>query len=359
DDAVDLLSGGYAQDPGSVSYLFRLSTLLAGQGKYSVAAEYLDKLHQLRPEDGQILYLAGEAYEHLGDYEAALARYTSAITKRPTDPEVWFARARILLDLGEAQNAVRSARQAVSLSDDWAEAWVFLGRAEKEAGSLQESRKTLSYASVINPEDPEGWCLLGDVLFELREYPASSLAYSRALQENPSYQQARDGKIRVLCLTGEWNSALSEYDSSLIIRGENFWDLYGKGMVLLDIDRIEEAHVNLERSLRYAENDPVALFNLANAWGELNDFKRAEELYVRSLTLNPEDSRVWCVRGHSLRDTGDYSEAVICFDRALEIDPDDDEAFFGRDACLKALEGEEVPLIITGMNHQPILKNGK
>ncbi|MFH0966354.1 MAG: tetratricopeptide repeat protein, partial [Methanobacteriota archaeon] len=359
EEAIGLLTSGYEQDPSSIPYLYRLSTLLAELGEYSVAVEYFDKIYQLKPEDGQILFLAGEAYEHLGDYETALERYSSAITERPTDPEIWLARARVQLDLGEAQSAVISARQATSLSDDWFEAWVLLGRAEKEAGFLHESRKSLTYASVINPDDPDGWRHLGDVLFDLKEYPASSMAYSRILLQNPSDKQARNGKIRVLCSMGEWDSALAEYTAALTIRGENFWDLFGKGMVLINIDRVEEAQINLERSFQYAENDPVALFNLGNAWGELNDFSRAEELYVLSLELDSEDIRVWCVRGHTLIDSGNYGEAAVCFDRALEIDPENDEAFFGRDACLKALDGEGFALPKTGMNHQPILKSGE
>jgi tetratricopeptide (TPR) repeat protein len=43
-----------------------------------------------------------------------------------------------------------------------------------------------------------------------------------------------------------------------------------------------------------------------------------------------EDVRTWCERGHEALDRGDPEQAIDCYDRALEADPENPEAWCGR-----------------------------
>ena len=105
-----------------------------------------------------------------------------------------------------------------------------------------------------------------------------------------------------------------------------------------------EATEILEHSLRFARNDPAALSRLGDAWRDLEDFCRADELYARSLELDPEDGEVWCNRGCVLMNTDNIQEALHCFDQALTLNPGDARAGAGRDTCLTILNLDLSPV---------------
>jgi len=355
-EAIETLTTGILKNPDSVALLYRSATLHANPGKYHIAASYLDHIHRLRPEDGQVLYLAGEAYERMGDIDTALERYTSAIAEDPTNPLIWLVRGRLLLDLGHFEDAVVSARQAALLSDNWFDAWFLLGKAEKEAGYFKDARKTLTYVTQIKPEDPDGWSLLGDVLYKIHEPKAARIAYDRALVIDKYHMDARVGKIGALLFVGDEDGAMAEYDISLSLRGDNFWDLLGKANIFIDSERYEEAFSYLEKAQKHVGSDPGALSHLANRWCDLCEFARADAIYEKSLEIDPDNAEVWRWRGQELKDANKYTQAIACFERALEIDPKDDDSYWAIKNCQDVLDGKVKPLILS-LKRQHLLKS--
>jgi tetratricopeptide (TPR) repeat protein len=331
--------------------MYRFATLHAKKENYQIASDYFDQIYKIRPEESQVLYLAGEAYERMGNLETALERYTSAICEDPMDSLVWLVRGRVLLNMGEAEDALLSLKQATSLSDEWFDAWMLQGKIEIELGYLDEARKSLTYATVLIPDESESWRLLGDVLHNLKDINPSRIAYERALAIDFSDHEARRGKINAHLSAAEIEEALGEYDIALSLKGENFWDLYGKAMVLFDANRVQEGEIILERAEAFVSEDPKVLFCLAGGWGAICEFERAESFYAASCELDPENSKVWCLRGHSLRDAGKFDEAVVCFNRALEIDPEDSESHSGKEICMDILEGRTLPYTCQRPDH--------
>ncbi|NLM28844.1 MAG: tetratricopeptide repeat protein [Methanomicrobiales archaeon] len=56
-------------------------------------------------------------------------------------------------------------------------------------------------------------------------------------------------------------------------------------------------------------------------------FDRAIVCYNRALEISPDDPVVWKRKGFVLLKIGRYNEAVACYDRALELDPEDATAW--------------------------------
>lgn len=357
DVAIEVLKSLIQETPETLPYLYRLATLLADQQKYEDALIYLEKAEQLRPDDSHLKFLAGQACEQIRDLDKALEFYSRALKEKPDDPGLWLARARILLDLGSSDDALASARQATSLSDDWFEAWIIQGRAEMDVGLSEDARKTLTLATLIRPDDPEGWRYLGDVLISVKEGKAACVAFDKALELDRSYHDARYGKIQALLFIGEWEIALDEYNISISLKGDNFWDLYGKAMVLIDIDHEDEAQVCLEASSRFAIGDPIELSALGNAFNMVSDFLKADIYYDQSLLLDPENAETWNRRGHNLRDAGKHTDAIASFDRALELDPEDGDAYLSREDCIQLFESGNFTPVNERKNREPIMKD--
>ncbi len=357
DTAVQVLISASQKLPDTVPLLYRLATLLADQHRYGDALEYLEKVISLRPEDAHLKYLAGQTCEQTRDLEKSLDFYTIALRDKPDDSGIWLARARVLLDLGSSHEALASARQATSLSDDWYEAWIIQGRAEMDCNIPEDARKTFTLATLIRPEDPEGWRYLGDVLMVVKEAKASWTAYDRALALDRSYHDARYGKIGALLFIGEWDLAIEEYDISLSLKGENFWDLHGKAMILMDIDREDEAIQCLEKAGVFAVGDSVEMSILGDAWNMVCEFSKSEHWYDQSLQLDPDNAEVWSRRGHNLKDAGKHQDAVKSFDQALNLDPEDGDSYLSRQDCVKLIEIGDFTPINEMKNRESILKD--
>jgi len=357
DLAISILLNGINHNPRRISGLYRLARIYTDKGDHKEAAVLFEQLHQLRPDDIHILRLTGEEYEKLADYDTALERYTSALMLKPDDPELWLSRARIFLQVGNFYDALLASKQATSLSEEWFDAWLLRGHSEIECSRLGDARRSLTCASVIQPDNPECWRLLGDALIADHEGKAACIAYDKGLAIDFSDHTAREGKIQALRFLGEWEEAIREYDVALSLKGENFWDLYGKGMILMDIEREDEAEICLKQSERYSHQDSRALYALGNAWADLTNFSRADEFYALSLEVDPENAEVWNMRGHTLRDAGDHTEAIRCFDQALELDPEDGDSYVSRESCTKILRGEETAPQIIVKNRDSIMKD--
>jgi superkiller protein 3 len=59
--------------------------------------------------------------------------------------------------------------------------------------------------------------------------------------------------------------------------------------------------------------------------------------YDRALQIKPNDYEAWNNRGNALFNLGRYEEAITCYDRAIEIKPDYHLASHNRGTALRKL----------------------
>jgi len=52
-------------------------------------------------------------------------------------------------------------------------------------------------------------------------------------------------------------------------------------------------------------------------------FEEALDFFEQALLLNQNDPNLWNNKGVTLRSLGRYEEAMVCFNKSLEIDPRD------------------------------------
>lgn len=120
----------------------------------------------------------------------------------------------------------------------------------------------------------------------------------------------------------------------------NLDDLFGE---ILSLVRAGKAREALERLDGFLEADP-SLGNIWAVWalrGEimhgLNEFSEALKCLDRALELESEHAALWLNRGLVLGDLGKVEEALESFDKALEIAPDFAEAWLIKGTVLWVL----------------------
>lgn len=68
------------------------------------------------------------------------------------------------------------------------------------------------------------------------------------------------------------------------------------------------------------------------------EYEAAFASYDQAVQLEPDDDAAWYNRGIALDELGRYEEAVASYDRALQLKPDNDAAWYNK-ACCYALQG--------------------
>jgi tetratricopeptide (TPR) repeat protein/ribonuclease BN (tRNA processing enzyme) len=81
------------------------------------------------------------------------------------------------------------------------------------------------------------------------------------------------------------------------------------------------------------------------ALDELGRHEEAIICYDKALEIRPDDESSWYNKGNALEDLGRYEEAIICYDRALEIKPDHELAWNNKGAALRHLGRYEEAII--------------
>jgi tetratricopeptide (TPR) repeat protein len=95
-----------------------------------------------------------------------------------------------------------------------------------------------------------------------------------------------------------------------------------------------------ERQANLLENKilPVALgnifFEVANSYISLKKYEEAIAAYDQALQIKPDDHEAWNNRGSALGNLGRYEEAITACDQALQIKSDKHEAWFNRGIAL-------------------------
>ena len=134
-------------------------------------------------------------------------------------------------------------------------------------------------------------------------------------------------------------------DKNVFSLGEKFY-----GMREEDIERINEIIGSIKNT-----DDPYEKIALCNEGIKINDrtailwglkgeflyymhkYEEARSCYERVINLDPDNDVVWFNRGVILKTLGKVEDALKCFEKALSLNPYDANASTQREKCLKAL----------------------
>ncbi|PNK04451.1 tetratricopeptide repeat-containing sensor histidine kinase, partial [Cylindrospermopsis raciborskii] len=109
----------------------------------------------------------------------------------------------------------------------------------------------------------------------------------------------------------------------LQINPDNTITLTSYWKALADSGDYKKACEIFERSLQINPDDTITLTGYGKALADSGDYKKACEIFERSLQINPDDTITLTSYGKALADSGDYKKACEIFERSLQINPDD------------------------------------
>ena len=150
----------------------------------------------------------------------------------------------------------------------------------------------------------------GNACFNNKEYEKALEAYAKALELDPEYVYAYNGRGNAYKALGEYEKAVSDYDRALELDPEHVNAYNGRGNAYQALGEYEKAVSDYDRAL---ELDPE--------YEALGEDEKAMSDYDRALELDPEYVYAYNGRGNTYKALGEYEKAVSDYDKALGLDP--------------------------------------
>ena len=309
------------------------------QKDFEGARPLLEKYLSQNPGDARALFDLGYI-EDAGTHEdAAAADYRKAIAADPKQFEARLALGLLLAHQGKYDEAREEIQQATQLAPDppnpsaQAEAFRTLAKLDRTSDP-SAARDALVAALKLSPETPDDLLLTAQIAEANDDAELAQTAYERLLAAHPapsaSVAAAATGGLAHLLIKERkyadaeplLQSALARDPRDPALNAQLATALIGQG-------KNDEALPVLE-TLRQLEPDNASVDQmLADAYAQAGHPEKADPIYARMALANPGNEDILAAQGENLVRERLYPQAQEVFERAVNLKPDDGDAWSG------------------------------
>ncbi|XP_018895738.2 protein O-mannosyl-transferase TMTC2 [Bemisia tabaci] len=335
-DEEALYSSGVSINPPKA--YGNLGSVLSSKGRIQEAEKAFRMALSFRPNMADVHYNLGLLLQGKGSHEEAIICYKLAIHYRPSLAVAYLNLGQLLSTQGKEQEAEQiltkgSQLPGEGLKDPKAHmtaqvsAMVHLGQLYMKRGEFESAansyRQALRHVNIY-PQPQVLYSLLGESLSHLGFQAEAEKWYQTALQVKPDHVPAylTYGKLLAKNRTRLYEAEhwfrrakkLSPNDPQVY---QHF------GQFLCQNERFAEAVPIWIRATELAPHQNELLIGAATALRQAGQIAKSEKYYRKALMHSPWDPNSHSNLGAILHLQGKYSEAIVHYNEALRIEPED------------------------------------
>jgi len=213
-----------------------------------------------------------------------------------------------------------------------------------ESGNLEEAIAAYRHAIELNPDLSWSYHNLGEALGKLGQFEDAIAAFRRAIELNPDFSWSYHHLGDALDRQQQWEEAVVAFRRAIELNPEHFGSYVGLGQSLMKLGQLDETIVAYRRA---SELEPEAEW-IQHRLGEVLqqrtqlDLEDAIASYHRAVELNPDDVQayrkllqiqpdnfeVWLQLGKALVKQEQWEEAIAAYRHITELNPDDVPAHY-------------------------------
>jgi tetratricopeptide (TPR) repeat protein len=126
----------------------------------------LNRMLEATPRQAQRFKERADQYSRLGNYQQAIADYSSALALQPEDADALHARGVAYEQIGQSERAREDYRQAAAIDPQLSTAYLNRGVTLGSMGNLRQAIASLSEAIRLAPQNPDGYFNRGAAYFQ-------------------------------------------------------------------------------------------------------------------------------------------------------------------------------------------------
>ena len=384
EEAFEDISHALELEPDNVHALHVRAFINMEIERYDEAIDDFDRILDISPDDGHALLMRGWGKLYSGQPQAALHDNDLTLELDPYDGKYHFQRAIIFGALKQYEELLASAQEAIRhhyqgqrpLTYYMGWALLSLGRHEEALSRFEESFESekscqilYGIAVALGKSGCESDCHKkleeaalsahesGNVLSErfmqqlladwspekaaslplieaeaaMQHWLAAQHAdnheealkqYAETLRHNPLVVGAHANMATIYQEQGRLDDALEALEKAIVFCPDAESYLYHKGLILIDLERYDEAVVLFGRLLEADLFDDACYYQRARAWYFLNETEKAVEDLNVCYEKEPNNEAVLMFRAACRRVLGQFEKAIDDYSRMIYYHPE-------------------------------------
>jgi tetratricopeptide (TPR) repeat protein len=324
DEQIALLRQAIEADPEYKEAYNDLAVIYMNQEDYATAIDLLEQALEI--DDSYFLphFNLGVCYYQLGRFDESARSHRRAIECNETYMLAYYA----LIEAYEAQHDYRRvievARQAVELDPSETRGYNLWGNALYSQERYEEAIEKYRQVLELDPEAAYAYYNIANCYGDLDEPDKALEFYAKTLESDPDYALAyyRRAALYYFVLNDPHKAAVDF--ARYVNYAEDDPDGYiGLARAYTELDRSEDAKEAYETALELQPDLPHALNELANLCFDDEEYDRAEQLYLKSLEVDPDFLFAYHNLGRLYAYArGDQDTAASYFEKTLTVDRD-------------------------------------
>lgn len=314
-NAIDL-------NPNYVLCWYNKGIILDNLGEYKESIKSLDKALELKPTYSPALRHKGQVLDKLGNYNEAIKCYDKVLDIDPDDIIAWFSKGTTLEKFNEYDKAIECFDKVLLLNPNSAEAWEAKGWNLCKLTKDDEAIKCYDKSLQLNPRNKSAWINKTLSLGILGRHDEAIKCSDYALQTLPNDKEILKNKSSYLMQLERYNEAIICYDKIMELNPHSVESLINKAICLERLGNTDEAIITCDEAikinLQYPDNIIAYAYN--NKAIYLDDLGKHDEAliyYNKALELIPNIVEAWLDRALSLHNEEKYLEAIKWYDKVL------------------------------------------
>lgn len=170
-----------------------------------------------------------------------------------------------------------------------------------------EAIKFIDRVLEIDSKNIKALLLKGDILIARKNKDGWDY-YEKVLEINPNNEKAKE----MLIIRNEMGDN---------VKIDEYW--FNIGINKLQYRDYSEAKKAFNKSLEVNPNNAIAWSNLCVLYQNEKNYPAALDAINKSLKIYSKDAQAWFNKGQTLFWMGDFNESIRCFDKAINLDPDE------------------------------------
>lgn len=243
-----------------------------------------------------VLAMSKKAFKHyengnklysINDLDGAISQYQKALKKDPLEAIIYIKIASIMAEKGDWNSAVSYYRQALTLTPNDASIYTTMGNILQEHYQYEEALQAYQNALKLSPEYKYNYFNIAIVENALGKYKEAIENYKIFLTQYPDHEIARKNLATTYLNLNLPDGAIEQYDILLAKNKNNFdeWTNYGK------------------------------------AFYQKGNYTKSLEILKKAMFLEPENALNYLYAGQNYQMLKDDINAIVCYKRAIMLDP--------------------------------------
>lgn len=322
-DAAAAAAAAVKAAPDSAVAHAALGEALLAAGKSTEAEAPLRRAIELDPKRASTNAQLAHVLSAKGDHEGTIAAVTRALELDPGRRELFALRAKARLALGQEAEALEDLHAAVAVSTADAGLHLALADIHFKHGRYDVAGQHYRGAIEIDPQLGEAQLGLADVLVRGYDFENARAPIERASGSLPDNARAQYLLGRLREHEQQFDQALAAYAKAVSLDPNLAEAHHAHGRILREQKKDTAGGLaSLEQAAALDADNAAILTDLGAALYEAKQVDRTIETLQKAVaTPDYTHPMGYGVLGLALKDKGEYEQALVHLDKAIELEP--------------------------------------